>query len=98
MSDLIPFDLSPGDLTFLLASAFVAALARGFSGFGAALIFLPLAATVVDPKIASPLLLITDAVLAVGFIPRAWRTANRREVGVMGLGALIGIPLGTLML
>ena len=55
-----------GALAFLLATAFIAALARGFSGFGAALIFLPLAATVVDPKIASPLLLITDAVLAVG--------------------------------
>lgn len=98
MSDLIPTDLSSGGLAFLLASAFIAALARGFSGFGAALIFLPLAATVVDPKIASPLLLITDAVLAVGFIPPAWRTANRREVGVMGLGALIGIPIGTIML
>ena len=47
MSDLIPPDLSLGGLTFLLASAFIAALARGFSGFGAALIFLPLAATVV---------------------------------------------------
>ena len=60
--------------------------------------FLPLAATVVDPKVASPLLLITDAVLAVGFIPNAWRTADKREVGIMGLGAALGIPLGTLML
>ena len=59
----------------------------GFSGFGAALIFLPLAATVTDPKIASPLLLITDAVLALGFIPNAYRTADKREVGIMGLGA-----------
>ena len=86
----------PRALAFLLATAFIAALARGFSGFGAALIFLPLAATVTDPKIASPLLLITDAVLAVGFIPNAFRTADKREVGIMGLGAAIGIPLGTL--
>src|SRR5262245_66652492 len=98
MLDLLPADLSSGALAFLVGSAFIAALARGFSGFGAALIFLPLAATVVDPKIASPLLLITDAVLALGFIPDAWRTANRREVGVMCLGALIGIPLGTILL
>jgi uncharacterized protein len=45
MSDLLPADLSPHGLAFLLATAFIAALARGFSGFGAALIFLPLAAT-----------------------------------------------------
>jgi uncharacterized membrane protein YfcA len=98
MPNFLPPDLSGGALTFLLASAFIAALARGFSGFGAALIFLPLAATVVSPKIAAPLLLITDAVLAIGFIPDAWRNADKREVGFMGLGAAIGIPLGTLML
>ena len=98
MLDLLPADLSMPRLAFLLASAFIAATARGFSGFGAALIFLPLAATVVDPKIASPLLLITDAVLAVGFIPNAWRGADKREVGVMGVGAAVGIPLGTVLL
>ena len=80
MPDLLPPDLSARGLAFLLATAFIAALARGFSGFGAALIFLPLAATVVDPKVASPLLLITDAVLAVGFIPNAFRNADKREV------------------
>jgi uncharacterized membrane protein YfcA len=98
MSSLIPPSLSPGALAFLLVTAFVASLARGFSGFGAALIFLPLAATVTDPKIASPLLLITDAVLAVGFIPNAFRNAGKREVATMGLGAALGIPAGTWVL
>jgi uncharacterized protein len=98
MLDLLPADLSAPRLAILLATAFVAAIARGFSGFGAALIFVPLASTVVDPKIASPLLLITDATLALGFIPNAFRNADRREVGVMALGAAIGIPLGTVLL
>jgi hypothetical protein len=98
MLDLLPADLTPGDLAFLLGSAFIAALARGFSGFGAALIFLPLAATVVEPKIASPLLLITDAALALGFIPNAFGTADRREVSIMGIGAAVGIPIGTVLL
>ncbi len=98
MFSLIPPTLSTGGLAFLLASAFIASLSRGFSGFGAALIFLPLAATVVDPKIAAPLLLVTDAVLAVGFIPDAFAKADKREVAVMGAGAAIGIPLGTWLL
>jgi uncharacterized membrane protein YfcA len=98
MPDLLPPDLSSHGLAFLLATAFIAALARGFSGFGAALIFVPLASTVVAPQVASPLLLITDAVLALGFIPDAFRKADRREVSVMALGAVIGIPLGTLIL
>jgi uncharacterized membrane protein YfcA len=98
MLDLLPTDLSTARLVFLLATAFLAATARGFSGFGAALIFVPLASTVVSPRLASPLLLITDAVLAAGFIPNAWRNADKREVSIMALGAAIGIPLGTLML
>ena len=98
MPDLLPADLPPRALALLAAFAFVAAMARGFSGFGAALIFVPLASTVVAPQVASPLLLITDAVLALGFIPNALRTADRREVSVMALGAAIGIPLGTLLL
>jgi len=98
MPDLLPPDLSARGLAFLLATAFIAAMARGFSGFGAALIFVPLASTVVPPQVASPLLLITDAVLALGFIPNAYAQADRREVSVMAFGAAIGIPLGTLML
>jgi len=98
MLALLPPDLSAPGLAFLLGTAFIAATARGFSGFGAALIFVPLASTVVSPKIASPLLLITDAVLALGFIPDAWRKAGKHEVSIMALGAAIGIPLGTLML
>jgi uncharacterized membrane protein YfcA len=98
MPDFLPPDLSLRGLAFLLASAFIAAMSRGFSGFGAALIFVPLASTVVAPQVASPLLLITDAVLALGFIPNAYRNADRREVSIMALGAATGIPLGTLML
>lgn len=85
-------------LSLLVAIAFVAGLARGFSGFGAALIFVPLASAVVGPKIAAPVLLVIDAVTTAALIPNAWRLANRREVGVMALGAFIGVPLGTYIL
>ncbi len=98
MLSLLPPDLSLAASPSCWRRAFVAAMARGFSGFGAALIFVPLASTVVSPLVASPLLLITDAVLAVGFIPDAFRKADKREVSIMGAGAAIGIPLGTLLL
>lgn len=72
---------------------FIAGLARGFSGFGAALIFMPLAGSVVGPRVAAPLLLIIDAITAIGLIPNAWRRSDRRGVGIMAIGALIGVPL-----
>lgn len=98
MHDLLFIDLTTGELLFLVTSAFVAGCARGFSGFGGALIFVPLASSVVGPKLAVPLLLIVDVVLTPGLIPKAWRNADRPNVGVMAVGAALGVPLGTYLL
>lgn len=75
--------------------ALIAGLARGFSGFGAALIFVPMASAVIGPKVAAPLLLVVDGIMTVGFVPGAWRLADKTNVFVMALGALVGVPLGT---
>ena len=91
-------DLSGPTLLFLIASALTAGLARGFSGFGGALIFVPLASAAVGPRLAAPLLLVVDAAAAAGLIPDAWRRAARREVGTMAVGAAFGVPLGAWLL
>jgi uncharacterized membrane protein YfcA len=92
----LPVDLPA--LAFLALVAALSGLARGFSGFGAALVFVPLASTAVPPTVAVPLLLVMDALLAWGFIPKAVRLANHRDVGLMTLGALAGIPAGVYLL
>lgn len=83
-------------LTVLVAG--VAGLARGFSGFGAALIFMPAGSALVGPAVAAPVLLVADGVLSLGFLPRAWLLARRRDVALMALGAVIGVPLGAYIL
>lgn len=85
-------------LALLLVVTLAASLARGFSGFGAALIFIPLASALLGPKVAVPLLLVTDGVIAAGMIPGAVRKADRREVLTMATGALVGVPTGTWLL
>jgi uncharacterized membrane protein YfcA len=82
-------------IVIIVATAFVSGLARGFSGFGAALIFMPIASAFMSAQIASPLLLIVDMIIAIPLIPNALHYADRREVALMVLGSLIGIPLGT---
>jgi len=81
-----------------MGAAFVAGLARGFSGFGAALIFVPLGSAILGPRVAAPLLLLVDLVMASPMVPRAWRFAARREVAVMTLGTLAGVPAGAWLL
>jgi uncharacterized membrane protein YfcA len=89
---------SAGALVMLIAAAFVASLARGFSGFGGALIFVPLASAAVGPQVAAPILMAIDGVAQLALLKNAWRQSNRREVGIMALGAVAGIPLGVAIL
>ncbi len=96
--DLSAFGLSLGGFLVLFGAAFLSSLARGFSGFGSALIFIPLVSAVIGPAAAAPLLLIVDTVPALGLIPNAWRNADRREVGLTLCGATVGIPVGVLAL
>jgi hypothetical protein len=92
------FGVGAGTLAYLMGAGLIAGLARGFSGFGAALIFVPLASAAIGPRLAAAVLMLIDTVLAVGLVPDAWRRADRAEVGIMTTGAMLGVPLGTLVL
>ncbi|WP_135468971.1 sulfite exporter TauE/SafE family protein [Crenalkalicoccus roseus] len=85
-------------LAWLLAGALAGGLARGFSGFGAALIFVPLASVALGPQRAAPLMLLLEAFAIAALTPGAWRLADRRAVGWLALGALLGTPLGAAVL
>ena len=98
LSALLPSGLTPAGLAFILGVTFVAGLARGFSGFGGALIFMPLASIVIAPKLASAALLVADGFAALTLIPNATRTARKRDPLIMAGGALVGVPIGTLAL
>lgn len=86
---------SAGAAAWLLAAAFAAGLARGFSGFGTALIFVPLASIALGPQRAVPLMLAIDLFAIAALTPGAWRTGDRRAVGLIAVGVAIGLPLGT---
>ena len=95
---LIPADVSLNAAIAICAIAFVSGTARGFSGFGSALIFMPLASTIADPRLVAALLLIIDFIAAAPLLPNAWKKADRKATAVMVFGALIGVPIGTYFL
>jgi uncharacterized protein len=95
---LIPSDVSTNTAIAICAIAFVSGTARGFSGFGSALIFMPLASSLAAPRLVAALLLIIDFVAAAPLIPNAWEHADRKATAVMVSGALIGVPVGTYFL
>ncbi len=89
---------STASLAATVATSALAGLARGFSGFGSALIFIPVASAILGPRVAVPLLLLVENLTAFPMIPAAWRLATRREVMVVSTGALAGLPLGVWLL
>ena len=95
---LIPADVSLNAAIAICAVAFVSGTARGFSGFGSALIFMPLASSIADPRLVAALLLIIDFIAAAPLLPGAWQKADRKATAVMVTGALIGVPIGTYFL
>ena len=98
LSALIPAGVSLNVAMAICAIAFVSGTARGFSGFGSALIFMPLASSIADPRLVAALLLIIDFVAAAPLLPDAWRKADRRATAIMACGSLIGVPIGTYFL
>jgi len=95
---LIPADVTLNAAMAICAIAFVAGTARGFSGFGSALIFMPLASSMAEPRLIAALLLIIDFIAAAPLLPNAWQKADRKATAIMAFGALLGVPIGTYFL
>src|SRR5258708_23325423 len=98
LSGLIPADVSTHAAVAIAVIAFVSGTARGFSGFGSALIFMPLASSMEAPRLVAALLLLIDFVAAAPLVPNVWKQADRKATAVMVSGALIGVPIGTYFL
>jgi uncharacterized protein len=98
VSGLIPSDVSLNAAIAICAIAFVSGTARGFSGFGSALIFMPLASSIAAPRLVAALLLVIDFFAAAPLVPNAWKQADRKATAIMVCGALVGVPLGTYFL
>lgn len=89
------FDLA---LIWAAATALVAGVTRGFSGFGGALIFVPLVSTVFGPNVAVPVLLIIDSVLTAPITLRVLRECNWSEVAPLAISAIVAVPFGVFVL
>jgi len=79
-------------------AALAASCVRGFSGFGAGLIFMPVAAACLGPKTAVGVLYVIDTILVLPLMIRATRMVDWHEILPLGIGAVVTIPVGTAVL
>ena len=81
-------------LIWLITAALLAGFVRGFSGFGSALIFMPLAGQFLPPLWCVMTLVAMDIFGPVPNLPRAHR--GGRPMMILGMG--LALPLGLLVL
>ena len=90
--------LSLPDLTYALAAVFLAALVRGYSGFGLSALIVTSLALVVPPVEVVPLAMFLEVAASIGMIRHVWRDVAWPATGVLLAGACAGTPLGLLLL
>jgi uncharacterized membrane protein YfcA len=81
-----------------LAVAALAGLVRGFAGFGAALVFVPVASALVGPQTAVIMLWLADTLPTLPIVLPALRECNWRQVAPVAAGYALAVPAGVLLL
>ena len=92
------FNWDPQVLVPLLLATIAAGLVRGFAGFGAGLILMPVASAVIDPRLAAVVFLTADTILTWPMIPPAVKKAHWPTVLPAAVGALCIVPVGAFVL
>jgi len=85
-------------LPWAIAMIMLAGVVRGASGFGQALVFVPLAGVFYPPSVAVPLLWLADALVTPLLVRPHLRQAEWAEVLPLVIGGAVLLPVGILVL
>ncbi len=94
MPDALTQVLALPGLGWVVAITFVAGVVYGFAGFGAALVFMPVAMIYLPVRMAVAAFAVSAFVSLVTVVPRALKQADRGAVGPMILLAAASLPVG----
>lgn len=83
---------------WLAVTVAVAGVVRGFTGFGSALIFVPVAGIFLPPVHVIAVITLIEVASIAALVPRAWGHAERGQVGLLILAALPTVPLGLMIM
>ena len=92
------FGQPPQGLAIIAVAAFLGGLVRGFSGFGTALIFLPIASQFLTPFGALIALTCMDILGPLPNLRRAWRVVSKPDLTRLLVGCAVFLPLGLWLL
>lgn len=100
LPDLSVFSAVLTDRRFVAAAAIAifSGVVRGFSGFGSALIYIPMIAAVYEPRVAAVTFVLIDFATGVSFVYGVRRRTVWSEVFTLAATAIFAAQFGTLIL
>lgn len=87
-------NLSLGMLAYCFAAVFVAGLIRGYCGFGFSALVVASLTLVLPPVEVIPFVFMLEIAASIGMLPTVWRWVDRRLLGWLLGGYVIGAPIG----
>ncbi len=87
--------LDPWTLAFVALVVVAGGFVKGYSGFGASMLWVTSLSLVLPPREVVPMVLLFEVASSLQLLRSVWRTVDWRSVGWLFIGAILGTPLGT---
>jgi hypothetical protein len=81
-----------------LAAVLTAAVIRGYSGFGFAMVAVTGMSLVMPPTLVVPVVLVLDVAASIQLLPQVWRDISWVSLRCLFVGSVAAIPLGVFLL
>ena len=91
-------ELGPGGIAFVVVAVLAGAFVKGYSGFGASMMWVASLSLVFPPDRVVPMVLLWEVASSLQLLPEVWRKIEWRSLGWLFLGASIATPLGVHLL
>lgn len=98
LADAVADAVAIASLERVFLAAALAGLVRGFSGFGTAMIFLPIASAALPPVWVLTTLMVMDLIGPIVLVRRILPQADRRDLALLGISAGLMLPIGVALL
>lgn len=86
--------MNPYVLMFAGAAIFIAAVVRGYSGFGFSMISAVSLTLVLPPVEVVPVILLLEVIASGWLLPQVWKQVDWASLVPLSMGVVIGTPLG----
>lgn len=91
---LLALELEPGALMFSLLAVFAGAYLKGYTGFGASMLWVTSLSLVLPPLQVVPMILMFEVATSLFLLPQIWKDVRWRSIATLLIGTWVATPFG----